>query len=111
MRPTHGMKLVSLSVATQDGEFLAEYSAAGLARLHFPGERAARHRTATGDASPAVRSWHHATQAALDAILTGRTPRRFPPLDLSAGSAFQQTVWRALETIAGTVGSLGGGVS
>ncbi len=99
MRPTDKVKLIRLSIATRDGDFLAEYSAKGLAQLHFPTARPTIHRSATGRASPVVRPWHHATKAALKAILAGRTPRTFPPLDLSAGSAFQQTVWRALERI------------
>src|SRR5262249_4083178 len=32
----------------------------------------------------------------LKRALTGRTPRLLPPLDLSAGTTFQQRVWNAL---------------
>lgn len=99
MRPTGNLKLVRLLIATRDGEFLAEYSAKGLAQLHFPTARTTIHRPATGRAAPGVRPWHHATKAALKAILAGRAPRTFPPLDLAAGTPFQQSVWRALQQI------------
>lgn len=99
MRPTDTMKLVRLPIATRDGEFLAEYSARGLAQLHFPTARKTNRRPANGRASPAVRFWHRATKAALMAILAGRTPRTFPPLDLSAGTSFQKVVWCALKNI------------
>ena len=99
MRPPDNLKFIRLHIATRAGEFLAEYSAQGLAQLHFPVARAAIHRPATGQTSPVIRSWHRTTKAALRAILAGRRPRTFPPLDLAAGTPFQQTVWRALEKI------------
>jgi O-6-methylguanine DNA methyltransferase len=43
-----------------------------------------------------VRQWHTLTEAALAQALGGRVPERLPPVDLSAGSDFQQRVWRAL---------------
>ena len=89
-RPTDTLKLVRLPIATGDGEYLAEYSARGLAQLHFPTARKTNHRIATGHASPSVRSWHRTTKAALTAIIAGGAPRTFPPMDWSAGSAFQQ---------------------
>jgi O-6-methylguanine DNA methyltransferase len=36
------------------------------------------------------------TVAALKEALAGGTPRKLPPLDLSAGTEFQQSVWRAM---------------
>jgi O-6-methylguanine DNA methyltransferase len=39
--------------------------------------------------------WHRTTAAALKAVLAGREPENFPPLDL-AGTAFQKRVWNAL---------------
>jgi O-6-methylguanine DNA methyltransferase len=44
--------------------------------------------------------WHRATVAALKNILAGRSPGKFPPLDLSNGTMFQQKVWNALQKIA-----------
>lgn len=100
MRPTSNVKLARFGIATPDGEFVAEYSARGLAQLHFPNARASVPRPATSRTWSDVRPWHHATQLALKAILAGRSPRVFPPLDLSAGTPFQQSVWRALTQIA-----------
>jgi methylated-DNA-[protein]-cysteine S-methyltransferase len=91
--------LVRLCIATRDGAFLAEYSTIGLAQLHFPTARPPILQPATGHAAAVVRPWHHATAAALNAILAGRAPRAYPPFDLSGGTPFQQTVWRALEEI------------
>lgn len=93
------MRLIRLRIAPRAGEFHAEYSATGLVQLHFPTAHPTRPRPATGATAPVIRSWHHATKHALGAILTGRAPRNFPPLDLSAGTPFQQTVWRALGQI------------
>ena len=101
MHPTDIGKLIRLRIATRDGEFHAEYSVMGLAQLHFPTGRTTNPRPAPVRASPTVRSWHRATQGALGAILAGRAPQTFPPLDLSAGTSFQQTVWRALQKIPG----------
>jgi methylated-DNA-[protein]-cysteine S-methyltransferase len=93
------MMLIQLSIGTRDGEFLAGYSDRGLAQLRFPTSSMATHRPATSRTSPAVRFWHRTTKTALNAILSGRAPRAFPPLDLSAGTPFQQSVWRILERI------------
>ncbi len=91
--------LIRLRIATRAGVFRAEYSATGLAQLHFPTAGSPPLRPVLGRRAPRVRPWHTATKAALKAILAGRAPHRFPPLDLSAGSAFQQAVWRALAKI------------
>lgn len=99
MRPTHHGKLICLRIATQDGDFLAEYSAKGLAQLHFPPARPTLHRPIISRVPPNVRPWHRTTEAALKAVLAGRLPRAFPPLDLAAGTPFQQSVWRALQKV------------
>jgi len=98
-RKNEKVKLICRGIATRDGEFLAEYSARGLAKLQFPTARPTVQRPATDRPAPGLRDWHRATKAALQAILTGRPPRAFPPLDLSAGTPFQQAVWHALEKI------------
>ena len=46
-----------------------------------------------------AKRWLAATAAALESLLLGRAPRRLPPLDLSAGTEFQQTVWAELLNI------------
>jgi len=87
--------LIQLIIATRDGDFLASYSVRGLAALRFPAKR--RGETAPPNALPVtIRRWHRATGIALKRALVGRTTRISPPLDLSAGTAFQQRVWQQL---------------
>ena len=88
--------LISLVVPTRDGAFIASYSASGLAAVEFP----SGHKPAIAKTVPAkIRGWHKVTGAALKAALAGRTPKKLPPLDLSAGTAFQQRVWTVLRRI------------
>jgi O-6-methylguanine DNA methyltransferase len=88
--------LISLAVATSDGAFIASYSASGLAAVEFPSDR----KPAIAKTVPAkIRGWHNATSAALKSALAGRAPNKLPPLDLSAGTAFQQRVWAVLRKI------------
>jgi O-6-methylguanine DNA methyltransferase len=89
-------ELISLAVPTRDGAFIASYSADGLAAVTFPSIR----KPALARTVPAkMRSWHSTTSAALKAALAGRAPKKLPPLDLSAGTAFQQRVWNVLRKI------------
>ncbi|MDP6350191.1 MAG: hypothetical protein QGG58_10535, partial [Chloroflexota bacterium] len=37
-----------------------------------------------------------AQAAALESLLLGQAPKKLPPLDLSCGTDFQQSVWRQL---------------
>jgi O-6-methylguanine DNA methyltransferase len=88
--------LISLAIPTRDGAFIASYSASGLAAVAFPsGRKPAIAKTV----STKIRAWHSATSAALKAALAGRAPKKLPPLDLSAGTAFQQRVWTVLRGI------------
>ena len=89
-------ELVSLPIATRDGQFIARYSARGLAGLDFPSKRSEEVLSATNETVSEMRRWHRASSAALKRALSGRVPRVLPPLDLSAGTAFQQRVWSAL---------------
>lgn len=95
---TDGQIIARLKIATELGEFAAGYSSKGLARLHFPSER---NRTARGNdaASPQIIRWHEQTTAALNAVLTGKSSDDLPPLDFSAGTDFQRTVWHAMRKI------------
>jgi O-6-methylguanine DNA methyltransferase len=87
-------------VATPKGRFRATYSAVGLAGLEFPSRGfAARPRT-SAVIPLQLRQWHRATCAAVNAVLAGRAPTRLPPLDLTAGTAFQRAIWRVLRRIA-----------
>lgn len=85
---------VDLGVATRDGQFVASYSENGLVGLRFPSQRAAQLELNIAPAK--IARWHRATTAALKLALSGRKPRVLPPLDLSAGTDFQQSVWRLL---------------
>ncbi len=112
--------MAKLAIPTAEGFFTAHYSRQGLAKLDFPetesitdrkssspakkssrpllGERAGvRASVPSISAPPAeIRRWHKLTTAALNEILAGRQPRNLPPLDLSSGTKFQQSVWGAL---------------
>lgn len=84
-----------LPVETDAGCFWAWYSEAGLRALTFPRDKPA----ATHAVSPAprlIRAWHRSTVAAVRTALTGRVPRRLPPLDWAGQSAFHRAVWRQL---------------
>ena len=93
MKPKVENQIVEFTISTPDGQFIARYSEKGLAGLDFPSRRQAE---AVASASPQIRRWHRMTVAALDRALTGRAPLLLPPLDLTAGTAFQQRVWNAL---------------
>ena len=90
--------LVQLPIKTPDGEFTALYSKTGLAGLNFP--RTGNAGSSNTVASPRVSKWHRMTVAALLRALAGNEPGDLPPLDLSAGTAFQRSVWQAMRQIA-----------
>jgi len=96
--PTDPFELV---IPTTRGEFIARYSAHGLARLEFPGSTTSRR---TRPAIPPsqlrhISAWHRLASRALKMILAGREPLELPPLDVSAGTEFQRQVWAALQRI------------
>jgi O-6-methylguanine DNA methyltransferase len=100
-----------LSISTHDGQFIARYSERGLAGLKFPEVgthrrgvrsnflRADRRTPRRGIPTTRIFRWHRTTTTALKSVLAGREPKKFPPLDLSGGTTFQQNVWRALRKI------------
>jgi O-6-methylguanine DNA methyltransferase len=88
---------IELPITTADGVFTAHYSAKGLAGLNFP--RASTRAIAQRKIPADVRAWHRATESALKSVLAGKTAKSFPPIDLSDGTEFQQSVWRALQKI------------
>ena len=94
MKRNPPVPLVALPIPTQEGEFTATYSDKGLVALDFPPPRSREPNS--GETTADIRRWHRATTVALKRALTGRAPRLLPPLDLSAGTAFQQRVWNAL---------------
>jgi O-6-methylguanine DNA methyltransferase len=92
--------LVELAVSTHDGKFMARYSEKGLAGLNFPKAASARRadRTPQRGVPTKISGWHRTTETALNKILAGSEPKKFPPLDL-AGTAFQKSVWNAMRKI------------
>ena len=94
---------VELPAPTSDGLFIARYSEKGLAELNFPVGRASSRAVEANPHSalrtPHLKSWHRATESALKNILAGKKPEKLPPLDISAGTEFQQAVWRELRKI------------
>jgi O-6-methylguanine DNA methyltransferase len=88
--------LATGAIKTPNGSFAAHYSAAGLARLEFPGRKKIAQTPA---ASPAVRRWHKQAGLALARVLQGRAAGKLPPLDLAAATPFQRKVWTALRQI------------
>jgi len=90
-------KPAALSIPTPDGVFVAHYSDKGLCGLEFPSGKNKTEIQSDADASPRqIQLWHSATVKALKQVLSGKTPEKLPPLDLSSGTNFQQQVWRAL---------------
>jgi O-6-methylguanine DNA methyltransferase len=90
-----------LEIPTRDGVFCARYSRKGLCGLSFPSREARLVDARTREDLPSeVKRWHGMVSAALTRALAGQPPAVLPPLDLAAGTAFQQLVWRALQRIA-----------
>lgn len=93
-KPSH--EVLTLPISTHEGKFIAQYSVKGLAALEFPSKQAGTAFSSSAALPMTVRRWHRVTTIALKRALAGREPRALPPLDLSAGTAFQQRVWNAL---------------
>ncbi|HJO08455.1 MAG TPA: methylated-DNA--[protein]-cysteine S-methyltransferase [Verrucomicrobiota bacterium] len=85
------------TIGTQHGTFVAHFNDIGLKQLDFPG------RGDTSKVKPKsvglTKSWLTATATALESLLLGQAPRKLPPLDLSVGTDFQQSVWTELLNI------------
>jgi len=90
-----------LPIMTDNGQFIASYSAKGLAGLKFPGRARANGQVPKlrGKVPAQVMRWHRVASKALLQSLTGRKPAVLPPFDLSAGTDFQRRVWSALRKI------------
>ncbi len=85
------------TIPTPHGTFVAQFNDVGLYQLDFPG------RSGTPKVKPKpvglTKRWLAATAAALESLLLGQSPRTLPPLDLSVGTDFQQSVWTELLNI------------
>lgn len=79
-------------IDTPLGKFRAQFTERGLARLQFPKAIA----DPIEDSIEPPKNWLRQTTAALKTMLAGNVPKNLPPLDLSAGTTFQQQTWRAL---------------
>ena len=79
-------------IDTPLGKFRVQFTALGLARLQFPKTKV---EPITGSIEP-QKNWLRQTTATLKNMLAGRAPENLPPLDLSAGTTFQQQTWRSL---------------
>ena len=90
--------LIELSISTRDGEFIARYSENGLARLEFPTAKAvvAPKQREGGPIPKEIKSWHRLTKAALQKILSGKDPKKLPPLDWNGATDFRKAVWRVM---------------
>ena len=80
----------------------AWFSNSGLTRLDFPARRRTTPKASRPPSSPRTapaRRWNAQTASAVRAILAGRPARNLPPLDLTAGTLFQQSTWQALARI------------
>ncbi len=66
--------------------------------MRFPQKQRVPHRPPP-DIPPQVQEWHTLTTEALKLALAGKKFGQLPPLDLNAGTTFQQQVWAALRTI------------
>lgn len=88
---------------TPHGEFLAHYSAEGLARLDFPTKRERSGAATMGELPAPFRAWAEQTQSALLASLNPASRRNpkltLPPLDLARGTKFRLRVWEELRRI------------
>lgn len=94
--------LTELPIETVGGTFIARYSKHGLAELDFPlhEKKTRKNGPPAATLSRPVKAWHQLAAESLDRVLAGRSPGRLPPLDLSAGTDFQQQVWGELQKIA-----------
>lgn len=100
-RPPEILHIAAL--ATPLGDFLAHFSAEGLARLDFPTKRERGDARPAGELPAPFRIWAEQAQTALLVALT-TAPRRnpkttLPPLDLSCGTKFRLRVWDELRRI------------
>ena len=82
------------SIATRHGTFVAQFNHTGLCQLDFPGKAGRPEAAPPPTGSP--KRWLAATAAALESLLLGQAPQKLPPIDLSIGTDFQQSVWRQL---------------
>jgi methylated-DNA-[protein]-cysteine S-methyltransferase len=79
-------------IRTKLGAFRAQYTCRGISALGFPGPGGTR----LGITAKKAPSFIHRLAQQLKQYAAGKAVRWSVPVDLSAGTAFQQKVWRAL---------------
>jgi O-6-methylguanine DNA methyltransferase len=90
----------TVTIETTTGDFIASFTAHGLARLEFPSNKPRGQKHASAPATNGeLAKWERLTRTAIQSLLAGRQPKNLPPLDLTEGTAFQHSVWSALRTI------------
>jgi O-6-methylguanine DNA methyltransferase len=67
--------------------------------LDFPSDRAAEVPASDVASTREIQRWHRLTAMAVKRALAGEEPDELPPLDLSGGTKFQQSVWKAMRRI------------
>lgn len=90
--------VLSVPIATVEGNFTALFSSHGLLRLLFPGDNF-HQANPTLDRDNVPASWIKKTTAAVQKNLAGQKIATLPPLDLESGTPFQKRVWTALQQI------------
>ena len=85
----------STLIETKLGGFRVQYTKQGLARLQFP----RKNIDPIADTIAPSKHLLSLTSKALVAVISGRTPRHLPSLDLSQGTDFQREVWAMLQSI------------
>ncbi len=80
-------------IDTDLGAFTAGFTEIGLAELAFPSTPTRGIHTVEKESVNTVVS---DTRTALRTMIRGEVPDRIPRFDLSVGTAFQQSIWRAL---------------
>lgn len=95
--------MTEYKISTRFGNFRVHFSKTGLAGVKFPARatgKAAKGRAASAEPSDRkTADWLKATRSSIFAALDGRTPKALPPLDISIGTDFQMSVWKALISI------------
>lgn len=102
--------ILQLPVKTKYGEFIAGFSEFGLARLVFPKKQPCKNKELQCAGAPGLKvnpekltekicNWQEIVTTELNNYLNGKSIQNMPPLDLSAGTPFQQRVWKALMEI------------
>ncbi len=99
-RQSRRTPLTAVPIQTPDGVFLAYFSERGLARLNFPTRVPPASRRVLSTKVPVfIHEWTRITREAVLAVLRGDKEVTAPPLDVGAGTSFQQRVWSALRQI------------